>query len=305
MRALRVDKMTLAALEATLRLALDPALGARRIPLWSFLNAPLDSLRDRAERLAESFRDRLGLDASVDRNDRLPRRRQRPGRTAADGRRPRRAPFPARLDFRRRPGPAPCGTATRRSSPGSKGGRPVRPPGESTPPTTTTACSRPSPGGVAAPRPARYRDAARSRRTTTPIEDPGARDMRLCRFSLDDLTLTGFFADDRVIPIDQAAEAYCRRPRAPSSTCPRPTTCSTCSPPTAPRSPPRRPWPTGSRGSTTTRSTNSRSRSATSACSSRSAARARSCSWPATTPRTSPSGAGRPPSGRRRSPTSS
>src|SRR2546421_601148 len=30
--------------------------------------------------------------------------------------------------------------------------------------------------------------------------------MRLCRFSLDDLTLTGFFDDDRVIPIDTAAE---------------------------------------------------------------------------------------------------
>src|SRR4051794_19314637 len=32
--------------------------------------------------------------------------------------------------------------------------------------------------------------------------------MRLCRFRLDELTLTGFYADDRVIPIDQAAEAY-------------------------------------------------------------------------------------------------
>jgi 2-keto-4-pentenoate hydratase/2-oxohepta-3-ene-1,7-dioic acid hydratase in catechol pathway len=32
--------------------------------------------------------------------------------------------------------------------------------------------------------------------------------MRLCRFSLDDLILTGFYADDRVIPIDQAADAY-------------------------------------------------------------------------------------------------
>jgi 2,4-diketo-3-deoxy-L-fuconate hydrolase len=32
--------------------------------------------------------------------------------------------------------------------------------------------------------------------------------MRLCRFILDDLVLAGFFADDRVIPIDQAAEAY-------------------------------------------------------------------------------------------------
>ena len=44
MRALRVDKMTLAALEATLRLALDPALGGRRIPLWAFLTTPLDAL---------------------------------------------------------------------------------------------------------------------------------------------------------------------------------------------------------------------------------------------------------------------
>ncbi len=32
--------------------------------------------------------------------------------------------------------------------------------------------------------------------------------MRLCRFSLDDLILTGFFSDDRVIPIDQAVDAY-------------------------------------------------------------------------------------------------
>src|SRR5690242_19369341 len=33
--------------------------------------------------------------------------------------------------------------------------------------------------------------------------------MRLCRFRLDDLILIGFYADDHVIPIDQAAEAYC------------------------------------------------------------------------------------------------
>ena len=32
--------------------------------------------------------------------------------------------------------------------------------------------------------------------------------MRLCRFALDDLILTGFYNDDHVIPIDQAAEAY-------------------------------------------------------------------------------------------------
>jgi 2-keto-4-pentenoate hydratase/2-oxohepta-3-ene-1,7-dioic acid hydratase in catechol pathway len=32
--------------------------------------------------------------------------------------------------------------------------------------------------------------------------------MRLCRFRLDDLILSGFYADDHVIPVDQAAEAY-------------------------------------------------------------------------------------------------
>jgi L-seryl-tRNA(Ser) seleniumtransferase len=65
MRALRVDKMTLAALEATLLLCLDPALGGRRIPLWAFLNTPLPALVARAERLAETFRDTLRLNASV------------------------------------------------------------------------------------------------------------------------------------------------------------------------------------------------------------------------------------------------
>jgi L-seryl-tRNA(Ser) seleniumtransferase len=65
MRALRVDKMTVAALEATLTLALEPALAARRIPLWAFLDAPLESLKQRAERLAEAFRTELGLIATA------------------------------------------------------------------------------------------------------------------------------------------------------------------------------------------------------------------------------------------------
>jgi L-seryl-tRNA(Ser) seleniumtransferase len=65
MRALRVDKMTLAALEATLLLALDPERGGRRIPLWAFLGTPLETLRARAEGLAEAFRAELGLSASV------------------------------------------------------------------------------------------------------------------------------------------------------------------------------------------------------------------------------------------------
>ncbi len=65
MRALRVDKMTLAALEATLRLVLDPALASARIPLWSFLTTPIERLRDRAGRLAAIFRETLGLNADV------------------------------------------------------------------------------------------------------------------------------------------------------------------------------------------------------------------------------------------------
>ncbi len=33
--------------------------------------------------------------------------------------------------------------------------------------------------------------------------------MRLCRFSLDETTLAGFYRDDHVVPIDQACDAYC------------------------------------------------------------------------------------------------
>jgi L-seryl-tRNA(Ser) seleniumtransferase len=65
MRALRVDKMTLAALEATLSLAIDPAFAGSRIPLWSFLDATIESLRGRAEALAATFRAEHRLEATV------------------------------------------------------------------------------------------------------------------------------------------------------------------------------------------------------------------------------------------------
>ncbi len=58
-RALRVDKMTLAALEATLRLAIDPDRGRRQIPLWASASASVESLWERADRIAE----RLGASA--------------------------------------------------------------------------------------------------------------------------------------------------------------------------------------------------------------------------------------------------
>ncbi len=65
MRAVRVDKMTLAALEATLRLALEPDRASRRIPLWAFLSATPASLRQRAERLAGTVRSELGWNATA------------------------------------------------------------------------------------------------------------------------------------------------------------------------------------------------------------------------------------------------
>jgi L-seryl-tRNA(Ser) seleniumtransferase len=51
-RALRADKLTLAALEGTLALALDPATRGE-IPVLRMLHEPLESVRARAERLAE------------------------------------------------------------------------------------------------------------------------------------------------------------------------------------------------------------------------------------------------------------
>lgn len=60
MRAFRVDKMTLAALEATLRVILDR--GGSAVPLWRFLATPAEALRGRAERLSDEFRANPGLE---------------------------------------------------------------------------------------------------------------------------------------------------------------------------------------------------------------------------------------------------
>ena len=56
MRAFRLDKMTLAALEATLRLYLNPERALAEIPALSILNSPLSALRQRAEALAVRLR---------------------------------------------------------------------------------------------------------------------------------------------------------------------------------------------------------------------------------------------------------
>ena len=52
MRAFRVDKITLAALAATLRLYRDPQLARQRIPLLALLSTSPENLHNRAERLA-------------------------------------------------------------------------------------------------------------------------------------------------------------------------------------------------------------------------------------------------------------
>jgi L-seryl-tRNA(Ser) seleniumtransferase len=54
-RALRTDKMTLAALEATLALYRDPAEALREIPVLRMLTLSPEALRQRAERLASSL----------------------------------------------------------------------------------------------------------------------------------------------------------------------------------------------------------------------------------------------------------
>ena len=52
-RALRIDKLRLAALEATLEIHLDPGTAARDIPVLEMLTCPASELAARADRLAE------------------------------------------------------------------------------------------------------------------------------------------------------------------------------------------------------------------------------------------------------------
>ncbi|MDO4289802.1 MAG: L-seryl-tRNA(Sec) selenium transferase [Eggerthellaceae bacterium] len=56
-RALRLDKMTLAALEATLRLYLNPEVAREHVPTLRMLNAPAAAVRERAEALAARIAD--------------------------------------------------------------------------------------------------------------------------------------------------------------------------------------------------------------------------------------------------------
>jgi L-seryl-tRNA(Ser) seleniumtransferase len=64
-RALRVDKLTLAALEATLRLYLDPQMALAQIPTAAMLSCPPTTLARRARGLATRLRRALGLTVQV------------------------------------------------------------------------------------------------------------------------------------------------------------------------------------------------------------------------------------------------
>jgi L-seryl-tRNA(Ser) seleniumtransferase len=64
-RAVRVDKMTLAALGATLRLILDDPDPNRKIPLWNFLTTSMATLRNRAQNLAKRLRETGSLTAQA------------------------------------------------------------------------------------------------------------------------------------------------------------------------------------------------------------------------------------------------
>ncbi len=64
MRAFRLDKMTLAALDATLRLYLDEERALRDVPVLRMLSTTREQLRPRAEALAKRLRELPGL-ASV------------------------------------------------------------------------------------------------------------------------------------------------------------------------------------------------------------------------------------------------
>ncbi|MDP8222401.1 MAG: L-seryl-tRNA(Sec) selenium transferase [Candidatus Lernaella stagnicola] len=64
-RALRVDKMTLAALEATLQLYRDPQRAMREIPTLRMLGAKNETLRRRARTIAQALAAALGKHAKV------------------------------------------------------------------------------------------------------------------------------------------------------------------------------------------------------------------------------------------------
>lgn len=68
-RALRVDKMTLAALEGTLRCYLDEDMAVSKIPTLRMLVTPMEELEDKAEKLKNKLREvSAGMEFFIDRD---------------------------------------------------------------------------------------------------------------------------------------------------------------------------------------------------------------------------------------------
>jgi L-seryl-tRNA(Ser) seleniumtransferase len=65
MRTVRLDKMVLAALEATLRLCLDPQRAWREVPLLRMISLPAEELHKRAENLIRGLQDLPNLSLQV------------------------------------------------------------------------------------------------------------------------------------------------------------------------------------------------------------------------------------------------
>lgn len=65
-RALRIDKFTLAAMEATLSLYLDEEKAVREIPTLNMITMPWEELRLRAEKLAAGMREKIGLKTGIE-----------------------------------------------------------------------------------------------------------------------------------------------------------------------------------------------------------------------------------------------
>lgn len=67
-RALRIDKMTLAALEATLRIYLDEEMAIKEIPGLNMLTKDINTLKRNAYKLSRMLRNRIGNRATIEVN---------------------------------------------------------------------------------------------------------------------------------------------------------------------------------------------------------------------------------------------
>jgi len=63
MRALRVDKLTLASLGATLQLHRDVDQATEQLPIFAMLTASIDSLRQRAQRIIDALAGATGIES--------------------------------------------------------------------------------------------------------------------------------------------------------------------------------------------------------------------------------------------------